>query len=103
MNKIKRTNILETNRKTLSQDVLVCNMKALILLKNNETAERSYHQEYSCEIFPKIGQSPRSRSQGNTTRNTHVKYQNSSTYCSKVISKVKVSEKDLITDSTKTI
>ena len=30
---------------------------------------------------------------GLITRNTHVKYQNSSTHCSKVISKVKVSKK----------
>ena len=31
--------------------------------------------------------------EGLITRNTHVKYQNSSTRCSKVISKVKVSER----------
>ena len=30
---------------------------------------------------------------GLITRNTHVKYQSSSTHCSKVISKVKVSER----------
>ena len=44
------------------------------------------------------GQNPRSRSQGKkcwlprngpVTRNTHVKYQSSSTHCSKVINKVK--------------
>ena len=49
-----------------------------------------------------MGQTTRSRSQGKKqwypqkgliTRNTHVKYQSSSTYCSKVISKVKVSER----------
>ena len=48
-----------------------------------------------------MGQTQRSRSQdqklwyprkGLITRNTHVKYQSSSTHCSKVISKVKVSE-----------
>ena len=44
-----------------------------------------------------------------STRNTHVKYQRSSTHCSKVISKVKVSEmrtelqNDRMTDRTKTI
>ena len=43
------------------------------------------------------------------TRNTHVKYQSSSTHCSKVISKVKVSERrtelqnDRMTERTKTI
>ena len=49
-----------------------------------------------------MGQTPRSRSQGKKqwypqkgfiTRNTHVKYQSSSSHCSKVISKVKVSER----------
>ena len=45
-------------------------------------AERSYHRDYSCEIS------------------------NSSTHCSKVITKVKVSERktvDRMTDRTKTI
>ena len=49
-----------------------------------------------------MGLTPRSRSQGQKqwyplkgliTRNTHVKYQSSRTHCSKVISKVKVSER----------
>ena len=69
--------------------------------------------------FSKMGQTPRSRSQGKKkqwypqkgliTRNTQVKYQSSSTHCSKVISKVKVSERrtewqnDRMTDRTKTI
>ena len=44
---------LDTSRKILSQEMLMYNMKALIftfVLKNNETTERSYHKEYSCEI-----------------------------------------------------
>ena len=41
---------LDTSRKILSQEMLMCNMKALIFMKNNETTERSYHKEYSCEI-----------------------------------------------------
>ena len=49
-----------------------------------------------------MGKTPRPRSQGKKkwypwkgliTRNIHVKYQNSSTHCSKVISKVKVLKK----------
>ena len=43
-----------------------------------------------------MGQTPRSRSQGKKERSyhkeTHVKYQSSSTHCSKVNSKVKVLE-----------
>ena len=41
---------LDTSRKILSQEMHMCNMKALIFKKNNETTERSYHKEYSCEI-----------------------------------------------------
>ena len=41
---------LDTSSKILSQEMLMCNMKALIFIKNNETMERSYHKEYSCEI-----------------------------------------------------
>ena len=52
------------------------------------------------KVFQKMGQTPRSRSQGKIypqngliTWNTHIKYQTSSTHCLKVISKVKVSER----------
>ena len=42
---------LDTSRKILSQEMLMCNMKDLIFIrKNNETTERSYHKEYSFEI-----------------------------------------------------
>ena len=52
-----------------------------------------------------MGQTPRSRSQGKKkwnpwkgliTTDTHVKYQSSSTHCSKVISRVKVFKKWVI-------
>ena len=41
---------LGTSRKILSQEMFMCNMKAPILIENNETTEMSYHKEYSCEI-----------------------------------------------------
>ena len=56
---------LDTGRKILSQEMLMCNMKALIF-------------------------KPR---KGLITRNIHVKYQSSSTHCSKVISNVKIFKK----------
>ena len=54
------------------------------------------------KVFKKMGQTPRSKSQGKKywypqkgliTGNIHVKYQSSSTHCLKVISKVKVFKK----------
>ena len=83
--------------------------------------ERSYmyHREYSYEIsklWVKLqGQGHRVKKimvptrKGLITGNIHVKYQSSSTHCSKVISKVKVSERrterpnDRMTDRKKTI
>ena len=82
------------------------------------TTERSFHKEYSCQIsklqrslfknyqqgssFLKMGQlqgqGHRGKNNGTPgfiTRNTHVKYQSSSTHCSKVIRKVKVFKKQV--------
>ena len=81
-------------------------------------SERSCNIEFSCKIYfikalslfkvinkvivfkKKISQTPRSQGQkywypqkSLVTRNTHVKYQGSSTHCSKVINKVKVFKK----------
>ena len=40
---------LETSRKILSQEMLMCNIKALIFFLN-KTTEKSYHKKYSYEI-----------------------------------------------------
>ena len=46
---------LDTSRKILSQEMLMCNMKALIFIKIYSkimvSTETSYHKEYSCEIL----------------------------------------------------
>ena len=77
-----------------------------------------YTQKYSCEVsklsfslfksyfrgysFQKVGQTPRSKGKGQNCcfpqkdvglKNTHVKYESSSTQCSKVIIKVNVVKK----------
>ena len=76
--------------------------------------ERSYHKEYSCEIYQSssthyskvfskvkvfkewvklLGQGHMVKNNGINTRNIHLKYQSSRTHCSKLISKVKVFKK----------
>ena len=45
-----RDKYLDTSRKILSQEMLMCNMKDIIFIKNNETQERSYLKEYSYDI-----------------------------------------------------
>ena len=82
--------------------------------KGQVPTERFYHRECSCELlkalaftiqmllirlkYSKVGQTQRSRSQGqnccfpwngSVTINTYEKYQSSSIHCSKVIRKVK--------------
>ena len=61
---------LDTSRKILSQETLMCNMKALIFILKLMKPRK-----------------------GLITRNTHVKYQSSNPHYSKVISKVKVFKK----------
>ena len=61
---------LDISRKILSQEMLLCNMKALIFILKKMKPQK-----------------------GLLTRNTHVKYQSSSTHCSKVIRKGRVFKK----------
>ena len=107
---------LDTSKTILSQEMLMCNMKALIFIIKNDT-ESSYHKDYSFEIsklvthyfkfiskikifkkwFKLQGQchcvNKRYPRKDFITRYAHVKYKSSSIHCSKVISKAKVFKK----------
>ena len=78
-----------THRKVLSQGILMWNIKALALTVQMLLAKLKFSKKGSnSKVKVTV-----SKILVPTEINTHVKYQSYSTHCSKVISKVKVSER----------
>ena len=79
-----------SNKMILSQGIFIWNMitlvhtvqKLLASLKFSKSRSRSRSQGQRCQYPQK----------GLVTKNSHIKYQSSSTHCSKVISKIKFSK-----------
>ena len=77
--------------------------KLLVRLKVSKNKKN--RPNFYCKVKVKVtSKSVRTHRKGLVTRNTHVKYQSSSTHCLKVINKIKVSDRitnDRMTDGTK--
>ena len=78
-----------THRKVLSQGILMWNIKALAFTIQKFLSKVKVFKEW----VKLLGQGHMVKNNGINTRNIHVKYQSSSTHCSKLISKVKVFKK----------
>ena len=78
----------DTSRKILSQEMTMCNMEALVSYLLEVMTNVIFFKLVKCQ-----GQKIKYLQKDLITRDIHVKYQSSSTHCSKVISKVKVFKK----------
>ena len=73
----------DTSRKILSQEMTMCNIEALVSYPKEVMTNVNFILKLvKCQGLKYLQKDL-------ITRNIHVKYQSSSTYCSKVISKVK--------------
>ena len=82
-----------THGKVLSQGILTWNIKALALNVQKLLARLKFSKNGSNSKVKVTGQKIMVPTERSYHKNTHVKYQSSSTHCAKVISKVKVSER----------